>query len=388
MPKKTFCYVPFKELYFEELYGGNIRSCCIQDIKDEIDSNDVFENDPNIWFLKANKRIKQLRTAFVKGQKPKECWRCWKLEDDNAVSYRQKWNRRYQNEPRDVSLRVIDIRLSNKCNLQCKMCGPHFSDQIGKNVLEAVKHTNYKNEFHNNNFRPTDNKLLFNLKNSLPQNKTIGRIKLGGGEPMIMDEVEDFLQALVEKGRTDLDIFVLSNCTTIKTSIIDILTKFNKVEISCSIDGVGKWIEYQRFPCSWKSIERNFKRLQDAGITATLTPCFSMLNILGLAEYIDWVNSLGIVYTSFNEVHFPSCLHWSVIPIDFRKDLNDRLENISFKVPRSEHLFTSIKHRLKTEHRLLTDAEKDTLRNKILLWDYNNKIKFKDFVPFYRELNL
>lgn len=387
--KDTFCYVPFKELYFEELYGGNVRSCCIQDIKEEIDSCDIFTNDPNRWFRVGSKHIKRLRKEFLNGKKPKECYRCWKLEDNNEVSYRQKWNKRYINQDKHTTLQVIDIRLSNKCNLQCKMCGPHFSDQIGKNVKKAEKDTDYKSEFYITDFRPTDNKLLSDLKTSLPKNKTIKRIKLGGGEPMIMDEVEDFLHALVEKGRTDLDIFILSNCTTIKTSIIDILTKFDNVEISCSIDGVGNWIEYQRFPASWKSIDRNFRRLQKSRINATLTPCFSMLNILGLADYIEWVNSLDTVaQVAFNEVHFPSCLHWSVVPIEYRKDLNDRLKNLSFTLPRSKDLFSNIKHRLKTEYRPLTDVEKGELRNKILLWDYNNKIKFKDFVPFYSELNL
>ena len=384
---KNFCYVPFRELYFENTKSPKYSSCCTQENKE----NGYIFNREDFSF-ETDTKLQTLRQQFLNNEKPETCKRCWILEEKGVDSYRTQWNKKYVRRsisPTDAPvLEVLDIRLSNKCNLQCKMCGKEFSDQIAQTHLAAaeagisVDDTVESIKFHANagNINPIEGLFDFLIKN-----KSVKQIKLAGGEPMIMPEVENLLIDLAAAGRTDLSIFCLTNATTVKSSVITALEKFDKVELSCSIDGVGKWIEYQRFPASSKVICKNYRKLTQSNIRTTLTPCWSQLNLLGIVEYFKWLETEKVNWLAFNEVTFPSYLQWELIPMKYRKELIEQLDSIIF--PKNMNIdYYSFIQRIKTDVREITPAERVELSEAVKIWDFNNKERYIDMFPWGTEI--
>lgn len=415
MPENNkFCYVPFYEMYYEDLPNnitndsqGTFRNCCIQN--KSFAQERIFTQDSD-WF-RMDPDLRRIRFDFLRGKKPKICSRCWLLESKGVKSYRQQWNLNYQGVPKPSSLKhtqlkTLDIRLSNKCNLHCKMCGMGSSNQIVKKFWEAhnagidVQINEDMNDPTNFNvveylqelsaypnfIRNTKDNFLDDLLSFLDRYQSIENLKLAGGEPMIMPELEQFLQHLIDKGRTNLNILILTNMTTVKTSMVNKLEKFKKVNISGSVDGVGKWIEYQRSGCKWDVIDSNVDKLLETKLNVTLTPCWSHLNILSLPDFIQWVSTkpkLGKI--PFNEVNYPSWLNWELIPLEYRNATIEKLQTIDFPSQFSEE-YKKFINRFKTQHRKISDQEKKSLSKAIKIWDHNASVSYANMYEWANNL--
>lgn len=398
---KTLCAIPFKELYFQQAHGGAYSACCLFNEDERVDLKNMLNSDIDNFFSK-DKHFTHLRQEMLAGKKPKACERCWKLEDDGVQSPRQKYNKFYEGRNYDIDvteLSLLDIRLSNKCNLQCKMCSEDFSDQIGIAKTKARDETynelqtGFKYDRWHVKKTNADENIFKNALNIIRTTPTIKKIKLAGGEPMIMDEVEDFLQAIIDCRRTDIEVFMITNCTTVRSKILDILAQFDKVEISCSIDGVGKYIEYQRFPCKWSVIDKNFSKLAEYdNIWLTLTPCITMFNLLGLPDFLQWTheNRGKWKWLAFNEVTWPAEMHWELVPLEYRTGLKNAIEKYipllndgGFKVDRGWHGFAKI---VETKFRTLDDPMLiERIQNNVKYYDHFNPIKLTDHCPWVEE---
>lgn len=380
----SFCYLPFRELYYEDVDRGQFNSCCIQK---DMHKKNIFDTIDLDWFANSEE-LKQLRTEFLKGNRPGKCARCWILEDKGFDSYRIRWNKKYNYKPIkkiQPRLELLDIRLSNKCNLQCKMCTPHLSNQIAKKQQEMFKLGLVDTAPSIETFRPVRDNLLDNIFNLVINTPSIREIKLAGGEPMIMPEVEEFLNRLITAGRTNIKIFILTNVTTVKTSMITALEQFKHVEISCSIDGVGKWIEYQRAPASWKTISKNYDKLVNSNLFVTLTPCWTHLNLFGIVEYFKWFETTKVNWVAFNEVTWPTYLSWELIPMKYRHELISQLDDVVFS-KQIDRDYIGFVNRIKTEARPITNDERNKLKKNVVMWDYKSKVKYRDMFPWATEL--
>lgn len=376
---KNFCPVPFKEIYFEEALGGRYASCC------QMDKNKTTKNIFNKDFFKTDEHLQNIRQEFLLDRRPKECHRCWEIEDRGMDSYRKWFGLTQYNENATIDLNLIDIRLSNKCNLQCKMCGAEFSNQIAKNMKQN-SHLGFN--ISDKLLNPeNDKQILEDALQVICNEPTVKKIKLAGGEPFIMDEVLYFLQRLIDAGKNDIDLFIISNMTTINSKLLNVLKKFPKNEISCSIDGVGKWIEYQRFPAKWKTIERNFKRLTEVSeIKSTLTPCISQLNLHGIPEFLDWASTTNTKWIAHNDVIDPSYLSYELIPLKYRKGLKDKIYKSLKKCNRISQSWYKFVDQVESTERTITQIEQNKLTFYVKLWDSNNTIKYVDFCPWGKEL--
>lgn len=401
MNRKNFCYVPFRELYFEHNSGDTkpgYRSCCIQT---QSHKGELF-NKQNDWF-KTDSELVKIREDFLQDRRPSNCSNCWNAEDKGLVSSRQHENKKYVNQWRNISpedppvLEIIDVRLTNKCNLQCKMCYSGNSDQIAKNIIAATEAgaigqtaqskeywDSYQADFYKDfgNIDPV--KGLFEF---IMAHDTIKEIKFAGGESFLMPELEKLMLKLIDAGRTNLYIYFLTNCTTVKTSVLEILKKFDRTEIACSIDGPGKWIEYQRFPVKWETLKRNYRKLIEHNMDTSITPCWSHLNMLGMADFIKWVQSETVSQCiSYNEVSTPSYLNWELIPLKYRTELINELDSMDLKSLDLDLDYISMSERLSSDVKQITEQERTELRNNVNLWDFNNDVKYRDMYPWAKEL--
>lgn len=383
---KNFCYVPFKEL---AIMGENaVTPCCVVYEEDQRNIDDLqnFDYINDEYFV-------NLRKSFLQNQKNNICKKCWNTESSGFQSFRNKWNKKYEGHNYDTSLEFIDIRLSNKCNLQCKMCSARWSHKIAENELLVANQgiTNmgektkeqliFYSDYNNTNYMEK----VFSI---IEKNKsTIKGLRLAGGEPMIMPEVMKLIDWLLEEKMFHVELTILTNLTTLNTKLIKKLEKFDSCIISGSIDGIEKYLEYQRFPVSWKVIQNNIAKIQNTKIRFRINPCWSQLNLLGIFDFINTMQNYNIEYFSLQQVLTPSFLDWRVVPMKYRKKLIKDLQKFKVYLPKNfDPQYKTFINQIEYESKILTDIEKNQLKEKIKIWDFNNKIKYNEICPWSEEI--
>jgi organic radical activating enzyme len=377
MDKDTFCYVPYRELHVKP--NGKYRNCCIQN--SDIGRISFKTKNPNQWF-DEDWEMQSVRRALKNGIQHPSCSKCWKLESNGLQSYRQNWNKVYadnNNDDIDTRLEVLDLRLGNQCNLKCRMCNSTWSNQISNQIAELQEQGVYNSYTMMDvvgTVRQNDeymDDLFYFIKNT----PTLKEIKLSGGEPFAMEEIEELLFKLVEHKITDLELSIITNTTIVKNEIISTLEKFKSTHIQCSIDGIGQMFEYQRYPCKWEVADYNFAKLYNSKLTVNLTPAWSNLNVLSMAEFLEWTNKFPKSHVAFNEVNTPSYLDWKTIPLDYRQESLTKLKQVSMhsKVHGNYKKFID---KFGTEVRSFTDKELIEYRDAVVSWDMTSKVKYQD----------
>lgn len=223
-------------------------------------------------------RFVDLKTEYP----PSACESCISDECNNLTSYRQSFNSSKTSSP---GLQFVDIRNTNICNLKCRYCGPHFSSQWAKEL---------------GHISPILQQDLNSWKTTLITD-SLHWLYFTGGEPMISADHWNMLQSLVTSGQSkDISLMYNSNLTVTQYKSVDIQElwkKFKKVQINCSVDAVGKPIEYIRSGSNWQQIDTNIQSLkQYKNIKLVLSPVISILNIWFLPDLVDYAtnNQLSI----------------------------------------------------------------------------------------------
>ena len=358
---------------------GRIGHCCIQKRDLRVDWNTI--DDMNAWY-KSNSWLNTVRKDLEAGIENTACESCWHNERNGKESKRHRVNQQYGST--NQSIRHLDLRLSNKCNLQCKMCSGGFSDQL-VNLAYELKDAGIDNDLLKHipsQSLEVDTKKLLDLVLELPDLQTL---RFAGGEPFIMPEVEEFLYKLVEQGKTDLEIEFITNCTSAKTRILTALEKFKHVELMCSIDAVGAALEYQRYPARWETIKRNFIRMYNSKCTVGLTPAMSMLTYHNMTEFFDWANKFPKARVSYNEVDYPSFLDFRLIPLDARQEFYNDFSKVTFGDVNNN--WKKFQQSTMYEHRQISTREQKQLQHYSNdIWDYRCNVKFLDAYPWAEAL--
>lgn len=382
---------------YNDLFIGtknNVAMCCMQGYGQEAPDWSIVDN-LNQWY-RTFPPFEKIRDEHENNIQTSKCQRCWKYENANTPSPRTRKNdnelRHFGKLPTETVIKNIEMRFSNKCNLRCRMCDANSSSQI-QNLVEELKNNGVKNNTYVDD--PITYKEFENIDKLLKlvvDCDTIERIELAGGEPFLMPEVEWILKELIKRNKTNIDIKFITNLTSTKPKVLDLLKKFKHVRFDCSIDGIGPAIEYQRYPVKWKTIERNLKFLyENKGDTISIgfVPCISQLNLLDFPDLIDCArDNFPDISQGFNIVNSPSYLDFKLIPLKYREKLFKRSKNIdiSFMHPYKQQIYKQFFDSVIYEHRKITDKEKQELRDAIEFWDYKSSLKFTDHYPWANEL--
>ena len=284
--------------------NGKIGPCC-QISADYLKSIDELPN-PH--------RFADLKTQNCPPDHP--CNKCSVNEYHGLPSYRHTFDRAVTSAP---GLQFVDIRNTNLCNLKCRYCGPHFSSQwseeLGKfPLIQQQDITDYKDTL---------------ITDSLHW------MYFTGGEPLINSEHWALLDELIDSGQSSsISLMYNTNLTTIKykdKNIIDIWQQFKKVNIQCSIDAVGKPLEYIRSGASWGKIKLNLDQLilasLNSNINITLSPVLSILNIWFIDELYAYakLNSIPIDLIILTG---PDYLSLDVIPDVLKSSALDKIKQL------------------------------------------------------------
>lgn len=251
MVDSKFCPLPWNHLFFRA--NKDVFPCCETNLV-KAQFNETIEKTANA------PAFNNLRLEFLKNSNllPSVCYNCEVHEQSNKVSMRQRAIRDFHdldynkaksitNEDgsvKDFKLGRLDIRSSNLCNYKCRFCGIVSSNSwlkdhkaLGNSVKENYDAKTGISEF---------NIPWEDLKTHLPYVK---RVKLAGGEPVMMAGTYQLLEELIAIGNTRAKINLITNASVLtygKKNIIDLLQHFSRVIINLSIDGIGLQHEWLR----------------------------------------------------------------------------------------------------------------------------------------------
>ena len=334
MTNKVFCMAPFVHMYVTPTETEE-KICC--QAKQHNNSNLDWDLQRR-WSNTNFQRIRQQMTDFpnvAQGEIAHLCSRCITAESVGNYSDRNMFNEKYQNVITDIvhgnslhSPLDLDLRPSNLCNLQCRMCNSSASSQIQKEIAGSSGLINFMGDdiiVQANGFTP-DN-MDFLLKNISSSDGSFRRIKFLGGEPTIMPEVHHILDILIEKKFTDVWLNITTNLTNVNTAFLQKLEKFPNLFVQYSLDGIGKTLEYIRYPVKWDTIQKNIKTWQGITEHDTINYTLQAYNVHNLGEFMGWANSINTEY-NINMVWS----HWDniyMLPYEYRKQhmgsLNDNM---------------------------------------------------------------
>ena len=306
----------------------------------------------------------------------KGCDICYRNEKNNMYSLRKLYHK-WHHVPVKALPTMLDIDLSNFCNLKCVMCSPNRSSQHAKDVGLGVT--------------GVDTKFIDDL---VEMSGDLTEMSLQGGEPTLMPEYEYYFEKLKERDLCkNIKVDVITNLTNTKQKFYQLLKEFKEIKITVSVDAYGTANEYVRWPSKFEAIENNFKvisemeNVKEIDISHTV----QLLSMFNYGDFLKWIKKIEEICT-----RQPRTFRVSPIPLNNPVYLN------CYSAPESlkQHFANDVRaffdsndikmHNTKTELQLLcrrlknvktNDQVKAQLLEKVTKLDTQRQVKIEDYIP-------
>tara|TARA_R110000822_G_scaffold310550_2_gene443971 strand:- start:740 stop:2929 length:2190 start_codon:yes stop_codon:yes gene_type:complete len=284
--KDVICAAPWMHLYIEPT--GKARPCCTHDLEygDTTISSiaDIWNGDP----------IKKFRKELIDGTNQDGCKWCYEQEKYTGYSLRTGLNNQYghmiSNDPTPLlQIKYLDVRSSNLCNMACIMCGASYSSAWHADEMSLNLNTTNQSKFINISEK-TENDIIDSVISD-----ELDLIYFAGGEPLITPYHYELLEKLISMGiSNNVNLRYNTNLSTLKYKSVDLIERwshFKTVEVSASIDMIGKRAELHRYGTDWKTISKNLKTVQFDMPNVSLRPQITVtaLSIGYLPELLTYL---------------------------------------------------------------------------------------------------
>ncbi len=357
-----FCSAPFQQLYTD--VNGDFAPCSWADVN-QFGSNirntsirDWFEND-----LKLNQLRNEMITpgSDLKLTK-KSCVSCIKQEKLYGRSRRQaslkiqsnndglwpemaKAVEAFKHTGRGhLEHKIFEVQIKafgNQCNLDCFMCHTYDSSTRIKtmNSDELKDQTTFnKYGIENGNKTKVNQIKGAPLKDIIDQivdiSPYIYNLKLIGGEPLVMKQYYQLLDAIIKTGLTKhMTVKFQTNMSVLghgKYKITDYIKYFKTFEVTVSLDGIGKADEYIRRRSNWEDIVNNIKTIrQFPNVEINVNGTISFLSVLRFYELIEWFDNNKELFKQINwsNIRGPAKLCANVLPDEIKEKLIPKYNN-------------------------------------------------------------
>ena len=266
--------------------------------------------------------IIEFKEKLLTGKEDAGCAKCYTREQEGVNSLRQQYNKMIPfldieklSDPQYNFLSNYDLNLSNKCNQKCRICGPHNSTAWFKDAellhkdANWIGDTRWQKENHSYNTNQTE---IENILKNMEQVPFIDSITFKGGEPLYLEEVKILLRGMIDKKLVNKvkKIIIVTNGTVFDNDIISMLNEFPEVDLSISIDAVGKLHEYTRGTIiTWDQCRESWSKL-----------------LTNLKYNKFWISNSVYIYTAFDQ---PNLINW--VKQEFGE--NTVLSNITLFLP-------------------------------------------------------
>jgi len=328
--------------------------------------------------------MNQIREKMMAGERVSGCERCHQEEDSGKKSLRQRYNNMPNLEPEQLitdltapSIKWLELALGNDCNLACRMCDSRYAFKWFDDEVEFIGKAMSPNKF-----------TRTHIDSILPLLKDIVHIKFTGGEPLIIPSHLTILNELCNLQHVSNIHLNYSTNLTInpKKELIEKWSKFKRIEIACSFDGVDDTWEYVRYPSKWENVSSIVDNI--ISLTAKincrvgLRSTISVNNILNMADSLRVWGEKTSKYDAnniwLNPTHltYPDFLSTTVLPQKYKDVVSNQL------VKKSADLPTEMKDCVLSQINYMYSADHSTLLRK--LKDYTVHYDTKRNQNFFR----
>ena len=302
---------------------------------------------------------KQDRDMMQRGERPKGCEYCWKIEDmeRDAISDRVYKSKIYPiealneayNTPsdQDVDLRTLEIAFDRTCQFACSYCNPAFSSTWVNDIRKNGPYTELVSDGRNHFTHTHDSAQLYKFGEINPYveafhkwwesdlHRTLQELRITGGEPLMSGETWKLIEWFkTNKGKSNTRLAINSNLGT-DVDIDRLLDSIDDVNIDLytSNESVSLQAEYIRDGLVWDDWANNVERLLDSGkirrlhVMCTINAlCLDTLDQL-LDCIVNWKLEYGHDAISFtlNILRFPSFQSPLVLPDVLRTQHKNKL---------------------------------------------------------------
>lgn len=337
----NLCLYPFTHFQLDP--DGRARPCCKYKVGDPTWQADVPKlPDVNIGDLWEQEEFQSLRDQFLRNERPTGCKACWDEEAAGMTSMRLTREQGGKEHPFATFFRhiprlypkTLDLKLSNLCNLKCRICTPFLSSQWIKEIKDLeIRDMGDVNSFTGN----SREKFLENheneeiLKSWAP---TIDYMEFYGGEPLMQQEHDRILKIIYNHGTpSNTGLYYNTNSSIFKESLFETWKPFKEVVINFSIDDIGERFEYERKNAKWSESLENIKRYQDyskqygVNMEIRIYATVGILNVFYLKEFFEEIKKLGVKIV-LNMVHYPHHYAITILPTEVKDIIKTKLESI------------------------------------------------------------
>ena len=333
---------------------GSVKICCAQNEnmhlkKDDDTTFNLYEDDiSEVW---NSKHIQDIRKRLLNGEQIQECNVCWNvenaekdygghnapkstrldsiqsyMEDDGIFSWlRESIEKNMQSTLEDgwvdETLKSLELRLGNHCNLKCNMCWGYSSSRINSERLHLLQSKDkdmpswlfdmwYPSEYDISKINMMwheDPKFLENFKKVASKLK---RLYVTGGEPSIIEANTKIINHLIDIGNKECHVSFTTNLITWNLDLYEKLEFFDRSEVQVSMDGYRKSQEYIRYGSDWRTVSDNFKKLIQLPdkVRIQVYNVFQIYNMFETYKLMKWMDSLSTSGVLKRNVGFYSIL--------------------------------------------------------------------------------
>lgn len=267
-----FCSLPFVQ--YSTYNGGRYRLCCMAQEPD----HNVNQEKLGISGTWNHQYVRDVRQQMAAGEKLPECTECHRLERNGIKSSRQWENQQWKDVIDDIVAKSsaddwkvpqplqFDFRLGNMCNLKCQMCNKEASHLVSVERGQMTQlGLGFDHPDWNDNDADKKSALLqpgIDWESFEPMLSGARKIKIIGGEPTVSPDMFRLLDLAVATGDAKhIELSFYTNITNMQDRWLQQLSKFERVVVNCSLEGMGTMNDYLRPPSDWNRVWRNFDKL-------------------------------------------------------------------------------------------------------------------------------
>jgi hypothetical protein len=324
--------------------------------------------------LHNTKQKKQDREMMQRGERPKGCEYCWKIEDMgvDAVSdrvYKSKiypieaLDEAYTTPPSDdVNLKTLEIAFDRTCQFACSYCNPAFSSTWVRDIRVNGPYTSLVSDGRNHFTHTHDASQLYTYGETNPYteaffawwesdlHRTLQELRITGGEPLMSGETWKLIDWFKEnKGRSKTRLAINSNLGMDRLKLLDFIERVKDIshlEIYTSMEATSTQAEYIRDGLDYDLWMHNVQELLEHD-SIKAVHCMCTINALcldSLDQLLDQLVRLKKVYgrkrVSFtlNILRFPSFQSPLVLPDHLKLYYRNRLIDWSLKHQKEHYM--------------------------------------------------
>ncbi len=373
-PKSKACI--FQWNYPVVNLGRNeLRNCC-RTKANLLTSNDLENYRKDIILNSPIER--ENRARMLLGQEIEACSSCCNIEKKNVISPRKNmvfdtrvqveslsalkhtldsipsFENRVQflsehNMTRSVQVNMLEITLTNTCDMQCMYCSHHYSS---KWAAHRLKHNDIQqHQIESELPKPNQDFKKYFLEWFRNEGvHTVQYINFIGGEPTLINDFyeisDEIVHILTENNRTDVTLSVVTNlnCSPVIfnkfiTHIRKIQKQLNFIDINVSIEAFGNRAEYIRYGLSWDRWTQNFETLIALKLEKVKISAQMATNILSITSLVDVIKYFWSLFEKYqvgirlheNVVNFPQAHSPMLLTPDFSVYLDQAIQFLNEK---------------------------------------------------------